>query len=184
MRLLDVPAQMFGTVSVPIAMNRLRALAGRRRRFWARIMTLGLTAGAAVLFSVIAVVALAADDWLGGTQWQDLGEVVALLTVFYIGLAVLAPLQEVATLSRRPFWQVAINGAALVAIVAAMAWFRVLSPELLLTLGAISILRTLAHTVFIWLHLDDPVEQPLKGLAASGAARCGHLRRISLSATR
>lgn len=171
MRLLDVPAQMFGTVSVPIAMNRLRALAGRRRRFWARIMTLGLTAGAAVLFGVIAVVALAADDWLVGTQWQDLGEVVALLTVFYIGLAVLAPLQEVATLSRRPFWQVAINGAALVAIVAAMAWFRVLSPELLLTLGAISILRTLAHTVFIWLHLDDPVEQPLKGLAASGAAR-------------
>ena len=171
MRLLDVPTQMFGTVSVPIVLNRLRALAGRRRRFWARVMTLGLTAGATVLFGVIAVVAPVADDWLVDTQWHSLGEVVALLTVFYIGLAVLVPLQEAATLSRRPFWQVAINGAALVAIIAAMAWFRALSPELLLTIGAISILRTLAHTVFIWLHLDGAAEVPSKGLAASGATR-------------
>lgn len=171
MRLLDVPAQMFGTVSVPIALNRLRAHAGHRRRFWARIMTLGLTAGATLMFGVIAAVALAADDWLVGTQWHDLGEVVALLTVFYIGLAVLAPLQEVATLSRRPFWQIAVNGAALFAIIAAMAWFRALSPELLLTIGAISILRTLAHSVFIWLHIDGSVEEPPTGLAASGAMR-------------
>ena len=57
------------------------------------------------------------------------------------------------------------------AIVAAMAWFRALSPELLLTIGAISILRTLAHAIFIWLHLDDPVEASSDGLAASGAAR-------------
>lgn len=171
MRLLDVPAQMFGTVSVPIVLNRLRALAGRRRRFWARIMTLGLTVGATVLFSAIAVASLMADQWLIGTQWQDLGEVVALLAAFYIGIAVLGPLQEVATLSRQPFWQVAINAVALVAIVAAMAWFRVLSPELLLTIGAISILRTLAHAAFIWRHLDDPAEAPSDCLAASGAAR-------------
>ncbi|MBN9451655.1 MAG: hypothetical protein J0I42_06850 [Bosea sp.] len=171
MRLLDMPTQMFGTVSIPLVLNRLRMHVGPRRRFWARIMTLGLTVGATVLFSAIAVASLMADQWLIGTQWQDLGEVVALLAAFYIGIAVLGPLQEVATLSRQPFWQVAINAVALVAIVAAMAWFRVLSPELLLTIGAISILRTLAHAAFIWLHLDDPAEAPSDCLAASGGAR-------------
>ncbi|BCB17513.1 hypothetical protein [Bosea sp. ANAM02] len=171
MRLLDMPSQMFGTVSIPLVLNRLRAYAGPRRRFWARIMALGLIAGATVLFSVIAVASLVADHWLMGTQWQDLGEVVALLAAFYIGIAVLGPLQEVATLSRQPFWQVAINAVALVAIVGAMAWFRALSPELLLTIGAISILRTLTHTAFIWLHLDDAAEAPTHGLAASGATR-------------
>ena len=170
MRLLDMPTQMFGTVSIPLVLNRLRAHAGARRRFWARIMALGLIAGATILFSAIAISALITDHWLAGTQWEDLGEVVALLATFYIGIAVLGPLQEVATLSRQPFWQVAINGVALVAIVAAMAWFRALSPELLLTIGAISILRTLTHTVFIWLHLDDSAEAS-DGLAASGAAR-------------
>ncbi|TQI74556.1 hypothetical protein FHT98_2311 [Bosea sp. AK1] len=171
MRLLDMPTQMFGTVSIPLVLNRLRAHAGRRRRFWARIMALGLIVGATVLFGVIALVSLVADHWLDGTQWQNLGEVIALLAAFYIGIAVLGPLQEVATLSRQPFWQVVINGVALIAIVAAMAWFRALSPELLLTIGAISILRTLTHTVFIWLHLDDSAEAPTDGLAASGAAR-------------
>ena len=135
-------------------------------------MALGLIIGATVLFTIIAVASLVADHWLIGTQWQDLGEVIALLAAFYIGIAVLGPLQEVATLSRQPLWQVAINAVALIAIVAAMAWFGALSPELLLTIGAISILRTLAHTVFIWLHLDGPVEtRSPEGLAASGAAR-------------
>lgn len=171
MRLLDMPTQMFGTVSIPLVLNRLRSHAGPRRRFWARIMALGLTIGATILFSAIAVAALVADHWLVGTQWQDLGEVIALLAAFYIGIAVLGPLQEVATLSRQPFWQVAINAVALIAIVAAMVWFRALSPELLLTIGAISILRTLTHTAFIWLHLDDSVEASPDSLAASGAAR-------------
>lgn len=171
MRLLDMPTQMFGTVSIPLVLNRLRAHAGSRRRFWARLMALGLIVGATVLFSAIAFAALVTDHWLVGTQWQNLGAVIALLTVFYIGIAVLGPLQEVATLSRQPFWQVAINGVALIAIVAAMAWFRALSPELLLTIGAISILRTLAHTIFIWLHLDDRAEVSSGGFAASGAAR-------------
>lgn len=171
MRLLDVPTQMFGTVATPLALNRLRAHAGVRRRFWARIMALGLIVGATALFSIIAFASLMADHWLVGTKWQDLGEVVALLATFYIGIAVLGPLQEVATLSRQPFWQVAINAVALLAIVAAMLWFAALSPELLLAIGAISILRTLTHTVFIWMHLDDPAEAPSDGLAASGAAQ-------------
>ena len=171
MRLLDMPTQMFGTVSGPLVLNRLRAYAGTRRRFWARIITLGLIAGATVLFGFVACAALVTDHWLVGTKWQDLGEVVALLALFYIGIAVLGPLQEVATLSRQPFWPVAVNAAALAAIVAAMAWFGALSPELLLTIGAISILRALTHTVFIWLHLDDPAEMSSDGFAASSAAR-------------
>lgn len=171
MRLLDVPTQMFGTVSIPLVLNRLRSYAGPRRRFWARIMSLGLIVGATALFSIIALASLVADHWLIGTQWQDLGEVIALLAAFYIGIAVLGPLQEVATLSRQPFWQVVINAGALLAIVAALAWFGALSPELLHTIGIISILRTLMHTLFIWLHLDDTTEAPSDGLAASGTAR-------------
>ncbi len=171
MRLLDMPTQMFGTVSIPLVLNRLRAHAGPQRRFWARIMALGLIVGATVLFSVIAFASLVADHWLDGTQWQNLGEVIALLAAFYIGIAVLGPLQEVATLSRQPFWQVVINAGALLAIVAAMAWFGALSPELLHTIGVISILRTLMHTLFIWIHFDDTTEASSDGLAASGTAR-------------
>jgi hypothetical protein len=170
MRLLDMPTQMFGTVSTPLVLNRLRAHAGPRRRFLARGMALCLIAGATVLFGLIAFASVLADHWLIGTQWQDLGEVVALMAAFYIGIAVLVPLQEVATLSRRPFWQVAINAAALSAIVAAMAWFGELSPALLLLLGAISILRTLVHALFVWLHLDGRAEAPPQGLAVPMAA--------------
>lgn len=64
----------------------------------------------------------------------------------------------------------AINAVALIAIVAAMAWFGALSPELLHVIGAISILRTLAHTLFIWLHLDDPAEAPPSDPAVSNGA--------------
>ncbi len=64
MRLLDMPSQMFGTVSIPLVLNRLRAHAGARRRFWARVMTLGLAMGATILFSAVAVAALIADHWL------------------------------------------------------------------------------------------------------------------------
>ncbi|MCO5090155.1 hypothetical protein [Bosea sp. (in: a-proteobacteria)] len=166
MRLLDMPTQMFGTVSTPLVLNGLRAHAGRHRRFWGRVVALGLIAAATVLFSLIACASTLADHWLIGTKWQDLGEVVALMAAFYIGIAVLAPLQEVATLSRRPFWQVSVNAAALAAIVAAMAWFGELSPALLQAIGAISILRALAHALFVWLHLDDRAEAAPDGLAA------------------
>lgn len=166
MRLLDMPTQMFGTVSAPIALNRLRAYAGPRRRFVARVMALGLIAAAAMLFGAIAVVATLVEPLFEGTHWDNLGPVLALLAPFYAGIAVLTPLQDMATLSRQPAWQVLINALALVAIIAAMNWFRALSPELLQAIGLISILRALVHTGFIWLHLGDAETAPVVGSPA------------------
>ncbi|SKB45492.1 hypothetical protein SAMN05660750_00765 [Bosea thiooxidans] len=171
MRLLDMPTQMFGTVSIPVVLNRLRACPGQRRRLWARIMALALIAGAVLLFGAIAFTFLLADPWLVGTQWEDLGVVIALMAPFYVGIAVLAPLQEMATLSRQPLWQVAINALALVAIIVAMASFGALSPALLEVIGLISVLRMLMHAVFIWLHLGHVEDVPASGLAVGSAAR-------------
>jgi len=171
MRLLDVPTQMFGTVSVPVVLNRLRSYPGGRRRFWARILSLGLIGSAVALFGAIAFGALVADDLLDGTKWQDLGIVIAALAPFYASLATLAPLQEMATLSRQPLWQVVINVFALAAIIMAMIWFGSLSLPLLYVIGAISILRTLMHTLFVWLHLGEAVQGPGDELVAGSMAR-------------
>lgn len=171
MRLLDMPAQMFGTVSTPIALNRLRSYAGSRRRFAARIMALGLIAVAAALFGAIAVAADVIETFLEGTHWEQLGTVIALLAPFYAGIAILTPLQDMATLSRQPFWQVLVNAAALAAIIATMIWFGSLSAGLLQAIGAISMLRALAHTLFIWLHLGEDETTTMDGFAAGSAAR-------------
>ncbi|CAM5219277.1 Membrane protein involved in the export of O-antigen and teichoic acid OS=Bosea thiooxidans OX=53254 GN=ARD30_16970 PE=4 SV=1 [Bosea thiooxidans] len=128
-------------------------------------------AGAVLLFGAIAFTFLLADPWLVGTQWEDLGVVIALMAPFYVGIAVLAPLQEMATLSRQPLWQVAINALALVAIIVAMASFGALSPALLEVIGLISVLRMLMHAVFIWLHLGHVEDVPASGLAVGSAAR-------------
>jgi len=171
MRLLDMPTQMFGTVSVPIVLNRLRFYAGPRRRLWARLMALALIAAATVLFGAIAFVLAFGDPLLADTHWEGIGTTIALMTPFYAGLAVLGPLQEMATLSRQPFWQVAINAVALVAIAAVMLLSDSLSPAMLEAIGLISILRTLLHTLFIWLHLGDAAEPGAEGFGLSGAAR-------------
>lgn len=171
MRLLDMPTQMFGTVSVPIVLNRLRFYVGPRRRLWARLMALALIAAAAVLFGAIAFVLALGDPLLADTHWAGIGTTIALMAPFYAGLAVLGPLQEMATLSRQPFWQVAINALALIAIVAVMALSDSLSPAMLEAIGLISILRTLLHTLFIWLHLGEATEPGAEGFALSGAAR-------------
>lgn len=171
MRLLDMPTQMFGTASIPIVLNRLRAYAGPRRRFWARLMALALVAAAAVLFGAIAFLLTFGDPLLADTHWAGIGTTIALMAPFYAGLAVLGPLQEMATLSRQPFWQVAINAAALVAIVTVMALSDSLSPAMLQAIGLISILRTLLHTLFVWLHLGETAEPGADALALSGAAR-------------
>ncbi|WP_262329567.1 hypothetical protein [Bosea sp. BH3] len=170
MRLLDMPTQMFGTVSVPVVLNRLRSYAGPRRRLWGRLMALALIAAAALVFGAIAFVLALGDPLLAGTQWAGLGMVIALMAPFYAGIAVLGPLQEMATLSRRPLWQVAVNGMALAAIVAVMLCANSLSPALLETIGLISILRTLLHTLFIWLHLGEAPDQAGDGFAVSRAA--------------
>lgn len=171
MRLLEMPTQMFGTVTAPIALNRLRVHAGRDRHIAARIMALGLIGVAAALFGVIGIAGTLVEPLFEGTHWDSLGRVLALLTPFYAGIAVLTPLQEMATLSRQPVWQVVINAAALAAIIATMIAFGALSAGLLQAIGLISILRALAHTLFIWLHLGEGEPAPPDGLPASDAVR-------------
>lgn len=171
MRLLEMPTQMFGTVTAPIALNRLRAYSGERRRLVARIMALGLMGVAAALFGIIALGGTLIEPFFEGTHWDNLGRVLALLVPFYAGIAVLTPLQDMATLSRQPVWQVVINAAALVAIVVTMIWFGALSAGLLQAIGLISILRALAHTGFIWLHLGEAEPDPIDGSALGSPAR-------------
>lgn len=170
MRLLEMPTQMFGTVTAPIALNRLRLYAGRRRRFAARVMAIGLIGVAAALFGAIGLVGMLTTPLFEGSHWDNLGPVLALLAPFYAGIAVLTPLQEMATLSRQPVWQVVINAAALAAIIATMIWFGALSVGLLQAIGLISILRALVHTLSIWLHLGESEPTPVEGLAVGGAA--------------
>lgn len=172
MRLLDVPSQMFATVSVPLVLNRLRAHAGERRLFWVRVMTLCLLAGAAGLFAAIALGALAADTLLAGTQWRDIGEVVAIMAIFYCGIALVSPLHEIATQAGRPLRQFAINLAAVLAILLAMLWFGALTPTLLYAIGLISLARVLAHVQFTWAR-GRPVAAGLPGRNAGPATRAG-----------
>jgi hypothetical protein len=166
MRLLDMPAQMFGTVAVPLTLNRLRAYAGPRRRFWTKLMTLALTAAAAALFIGIGSVAWLADDVLDSTRWAGVGEAIAILSIFYAASTLVGPLQEIATLSRHTLGQLAINAVSLAVIIAVMLGFGALSPALLYALGAISIGRTLLYLAFIWLSRDDAGAEP-QGIAAA-----------------
>ncbi|MFJ5370010.1 hypothetical protein ACIPIA_12370, partial [Bosea sp. CER48] len=171
MRLLEMPTQMFGTVTAPIAVNWLRSRAGQRRRLAARGMTLGLLGIAALLFGTIALAGTLVEPLFEGTHWDSLGQVLALLAPFYAGIAVLTPLQDMATLSRQPVWQVVINAAALVAIIATMISFGALSAGLLQAIGLISILRALAHTGFIWLHLGEAEGTPVGDGVVGSPAR-------------
>lgn len=174
MRLLDVPSQMFATVSVPLVLNRLRAHTGERRHFWVRVMTLCLLAGAAALFAAIALGALAADVLLDETQWRDIGEVIAIMTIFYCGIALVSPLHEIASQAGRPLRQFAINLVAVLAIVLAMLWFGTLAPTLLYVLGLISLLRVLAHVQFTWARAPaDAAGLSGRGEGASPATRAG-----------
>ncbi|TAJ28641.1 hypothetical protein [Bosea sp. (in: a-proteobacteria)] len=166
MRLLDMPAQMFGTVAVPLTLNRLRAYTGTRRRFWMKLMTLALMAAAAALFAGIGSVAWFADGFLDSTRWAGVGEAVAVLSIFYAASTLVGPLQEIATLSRHALGQLAINAVSLVVIIAVMLGFGHLSLALLYALGAVSVGRTLLYLAFIWLSRDDAGEPPY-GMAAA-----------------
>lgn len=170
MRLLDMPTQMFGTVSGPLVMNGLRSSSRPRRRFWIRGATLGLVAATIVLFIPIALGARQFDVIFDGSKWDGVGEVIAVMTLFYAGIALFNPLHEIAALSRRTAWQLASHAVALVAIVAAILWFGTLSRELLYALGAISVARALAHALFVWIARDDQdgtaSAGPLRGAAA------------------
>lgn len=165
MRLLEVPTQMFAAVSVPLALSSLRASAPESRQSWVRLVTLGLMVAAAALFAAIALAALGADFVLNGTQWAGMGEVVAIMALFYGGIALVTPLHEIASLSRHPRRQVATNAVALVVVALVMAWFGVLSLPLLGAIGLVSVARMLAHVQFAWTRFGPD------GFEASSGAR-------------
>lgn len=164
MRLLEVPTQMFAAVSVPLVLSSLRARAGHGRQHWVRVVTLCLFVAAAALFAGIAFVALGADIVLDGTQWEGIGEVVAIMALFYGGIALVAPLHEIASLSRHPRRQVATNALALVAAGGVMLWFGTLSLALLCAIGVISLGRMVAHVQFAWTRfgIDAIAPSPLR----------------------
>ncbi len=150
MRLLEVPTQLFAAVSVPLVMNSVRGHPGRGRQNWVRLVTLGLVVVATLLFTAVALGGLAADMLLEGTQWHGMGEVVAILALFYGGIALVTPLHEIAALSRHPRRQLATNAAALAVAGLVMIWFGALSLALLSAIGVISLARTFAHVQFAW----------------------------------
>lgn len=155
MRLLEVPTQMFAAVSVPLVLSSLRGSAPDKRQSWVRLVTLGLMVAAAGLFAAIAVTAMAADFVLDGTQWEGMGEVVAIMALFYGGIALVTPLHEIASLSRHPRRQVATNALALAAVALVMAWFGTLSMALLGAIGLVSVGRMLAHVQFAWTRFGE-----------------------------
>lgn len=151
MRLLDMPSQLFGTVSVPLTMNRLRAYDGRRLRFWTKLMSLVLMVSAAALFAAVGTGAWLFDPLFDGTRWADVGETIALMTLFYGASTLVGPLQEIATLAHRPLGQLAINAASLAVLLGVMLAYGALTPALLVALGIVSAGRTLAFLVFIFI---------------------------------
>lgn len=155
MRLLEVPTQMFAAVSVPLVLSSLRGSAPDRRQSRVRTITIGLLGAATALFAGIGIAAILADFVVDGTQWQGLGEVVAVLALFYGGIALVTPLHEIASLSKHPRRQLATNALALVAVGLVMAWFGPLSFTLLGALGLVSVGRMLAHVHFAWTRFGD-----------------------------
>jgi hypothetical protein len=161
MRLLEMPTQMFATVSVPLAMNDLRRQSEQSRQRAARFITLCLVAAAAALFAGIALAATVADLVLEGTQWQGVGHVVTALALFYGGSALAIPLHEIATLSRYPHRQLLTNAVALIAAGLVMLWYGKLTIALLCAIGFVSLARMLAHVQFTWTRLgDEPLGTP------------------------
>lgn len=171
MRLLEVPTQIFGTVSTPLLMNRLRAYPGPRRQFWIRLATLGLVAAAIALYASIGIFTHLVDGLFDDTKWANLGEVIAIMALFYGSIALVGPLHEIATISHRPSWQLTTNAVSVVAIIATMLWFSALSPALLYAVGVISVARTLVHVFFVWSGPSAETSTDGFDPVLSGAAR-------------
>ncbi|MDP3408378.1 hypothetical protein [Bosea sp. (in: a-proteobacteria)] len=150
MRLLDMPTQMFGMVSGPLLMNGLRRQSGQRRQVWVRWTTLALIAGTIGVYGPIALGTSHFDDLFDGSRWSGVGHVIAIMTMFYAGIALFNPLHDIAALARTTGWQLAAHAIALFAIVATILWFGELSRDLLYAVGAISLARAAAHVLFAW----------------------------------
>lgn len=153
-RLLDMPAQMFGAVTIPMVMSDLRKHQGHDRQKRARLLTLAMAAIVAALFLAIALVAIGADEIvLDGSKWGGLGEVMAIMALFYGCGALVGPLQEMGAFSSRPHNQMIANAAAL-ATVAVVIWgFGILSLALLAAIGLVSLARLLLHLRLTWIGI-------------------------------
>lgn len=155
-RLLDMPAQMFGAITTPLVMSDLRKHQGQDRRKRARLLTLGMATIVAALFVAIAFVAVSADEMvLDGTKWSGIGEVMAIMTLFYGSSALVGPLQEMGAFSSRPHSQMAANAIALVAAAVVIWGFGSLSPVLLAAIGLVSLARLLLHLRLTWTGIGD-----------------------------
>jgi O-antigen/teichoic acid export membrane protein len=155
-RLLDMPAQMFGAVTVPLVMSDLRKHQGGDRQRRARLLTLGMAAIVAVLFTTIAFVAVGADELiLSGTKWDGVGQVMAVMALFYGCGALVGPLQEMGTFSSRPHRQMTANAVALAAAVIVIWGIGSLSTTLLAAIGLISLARLLLHLRLTWTGIGD-----------------------------
>lgn len=149
-RLLEMPSQMFGAVTIPLVMSDLRKRQGKARQKRARLLTLGLLAIVAALFVAIAVFASGADVVLDGTKWEGVGEVMAVMALFYGCSALVGPLQEMGSLSSRPRRQMAANALALAAAAVVMWGFGTLSFALLVAIGLVSLARLVMHIQLTW----------------------------------
>ncbi|MGE7470390.1 hypothetical protein ACQKLX_13190 [Bosea sp. NPDC003192] len=155
-RLLDMPAQMFGAVTVPLVMSDLRKHQGRDRQSRARLLTLGMVAIVTMLFISLALFAIGTDEFvLNGTKWGGIGEVMAIMALFYGCSAMAGPLQEMGAFSSRPHSQMTANAVALATVVIVIWGFGNLSPVLLAAIGLVSLGRLLLHLRLTWTAIGE-----------------------------
>ncbi len=156
MRLLDMPAQMFGAVTTPLVMSDLRKQQAEHRQRRARLLALGMVAVVSLLFLAIACAAIMMDGIVfDGTKWNGIGEVMAIMALFYGCSAMVGPLQEMGTFSSRPHSQMAANAVTLVAVAAVIWGFGSLSPALLAAIGIVSLARLLLHLRLTWTAIGE-----------------------------
>jgi len=155
-RLLDMPAQMFGAVTTPLVMSDLRKHRGLDQQKRARLLTLGMVAIVGALFTTIAFVAVGTDEFLlSGTKWGGIGEVMAIMALFYGCGALVGPLQEMGAFSSRPQSQMTANAIALAAAAIVIWGFGSLSPAVLAAIGLISLGRLLLHLRLTWTAIGE-----------------------------
>jgi hypothetical protein len=156
-RLLDMPAQMFGAVTTPLVMSDLRKHRGQAQQERARLLTLGMVGIVGALFTTIAILAIGTDElFLSGTKWGGVGEVMAIMALFYGCGALVGPLQEMGAFSSRPHSQMAANGVALAAAAIVIWGVGNLSLALLAAIGLISLGRLLLHLRLTWTAIGEP----------------------------
>lgn len=155
-RLLDMPAQMFGAVTTPLVMSDLRKHRGLDQQKRARLLTLGMVVIVGALFTTIAFVAVGTDEFLlSGTKWGGIGEVMAIMALFYGCGALVGPLQEMGAFSSRPHSQMTANAIALAAAAIVIWGFGSLSPAVLAVIGLISLGRLLLHLRLTWTAIGE-----------------------------